>query len=548
MYNGAREDILGSYVETYIISHLDGHFSVFYFVPKDTDARAVRIYATLNGSPLQGFPTHVPFADENFAPSCELDPLSQSVADPLRRQLCALAEQRIEGALKESPQRRMKKFNVSSFEVVSEIQKLKPLSHGEGNSVAVGGYNSESKDFPGESEMEQFNLDVSPSGNLLPPSRNKALSKGPSREQRTRSAKQVNRNLETVVGASEETIKQWRNAIKTVDSLLPSILCAPGKEELVLTHRGMPVRFLSWDELRKTLREFRAVMKKKEAHRTHSGARADTLSSIYGGRPPPGPNLEVLEKGDSFLTLRWTDVSIPEIGNMSVHRYILLEMNMGAAVIDKKFCERVSGKTRVNPDSFAKPKQPIPRCLQIKLIGLNPGREYHFRLALVNGVGRGSFSPIVCSVKTRAGRPCPPPCEPVALGTTTSTATLLWISPEQDGGSGILSYEVISTLDDIFLVEELGAAAAGSQLARRASLMNEEAAASNGLSKEALQLICSYPQSRIRVAEIVGLEPNILYNFTVAAVNSVGVGAATSLSPDVQTKSTIPPPLEPPGK
>jgi predicted phage tail protein len=118
--------------------------------------------------------------------------------------------------------------------------------------------------------------------------------------------------------------------------------------------------------------------------------------------------------------------------------------------------------------------------------GLNPGTTYTFQIASVNAIGQSSKASV--SVTTTAASAPGTPRNFHRSATTTSTITLSWNAPNNNGGAAITSYKL----------EQEDSATNTWTLLQDANLFNKE------------------------VSNLVGKQS---YNFRVTAVNSIGASA-----------------------
>uniref|UniRef100_A0A7S3D2R2 Fibronectin type-III domain-containing protein n=1 Tax=Palpitomonas bilix TaxID=652834 RepID=A0A7S3D2R2_9EUKA len=536
-YNGVTARIRhGSKLETSIIDRLDGTFSLFYIVPEESGCSAVDISLQVDGEEVEGFPKTVSVIDageESEAANAEEDALTRAISDPVRRKLVKRAAMAVAAsqvrprsemgsrstlAIAKRPQRAVSAGVLKKGErgsTAGQMQKPAHSSAREGEASADAG-------------LAEFNLAVSPAGRILPP--RQRASRDQARAGRARSAPSDDR--------------QWQRGIDKLDAVL-NVWGAPSYGEEGSEDRETAL--FSAEHWKDKAAQHRRRMKESGNGGAKKGKeeRASVLASIYGARPGAAPPLEVGDVGDTWVQLKWSDLGGPHLGKTAISAYAILEKCGDVALVERSQCAKLANAQRPPKDTLRAPRQPPPPQLSITLSSLQPGVEYSFRMAFLNGEGRGGFSHSTCVVRTKAGKPGKCAVPPVAVGVTSNSATLLWVAPQSDGGAPIEHYEIVTTFDDAFKVREGDARSAGMQLqgaGKEEALLRGQAM---GLSQEALQLIEQNEVDLLRLAEVFGLDHDMNYNFVVAAANKMGTGEASDPSDDVHTVDTVPPPMEP---
>lgn len=148
----------------------------------------------------------------------------------------------------------------------------------------------------------------------------------------------------------------------------------------------------------------------------------------------------------------------------------------------------------------------------ISLTGLTNTQKYYVRVAAVNASGIGPYTDWFGPLTPVAAKLSPASAPPllVARATAALTATVLWQSPADNGGSAVTGYRLESSSN------------AG-----------------------ATWVLASSPAAGDVSAVISGLNANATYVFRVAAVTAFGTGQYTSASAPVAIYGTQTPPSEP---
>ena len=145
-------------------------------------------------------------------------------------------------------------------------------------------------------------------------------------------------------------------------------------------------------------------------------------------------------------------------------------------------------------------RHPPGTSLSLDVTGLENGTRYAFRVAAVNAMGTGPWSP---SVTARPVGPPGPVLEPESVGSLTSI-TLTWKAPENDGGRPLLGYRVdykLSSSQDWIGLPRIPA---------------DET-----------------------TATVDGLTPGESYDFRIVAISKAGVGPSSPAGVDLPTLSGV---------
>ena len=228
------------------------------------------------------------------------------------------------------------------------------------------------------------------------------------------------------------------------------------------------------------------IQAKTSAYTTAPSGASNTLTISVPNAVPPAPGTPSGTVASSAqINLTWTAPS-NNTGSAVTDYLVYYSSNSGSTW--ETFTASVSTSTSRN------------------ITGLTAATSYIFKVAAKNSVGYGPFSSNSSSYTTLSGPQVPETPTAVSAGSaTTSSLSVSWTAPSNDGGAAISSYWLQKSSD-------------------------------NGVTWETVTVSASSPQT------VSGLTISTSYVFRVAARNSIGYGPFSAASTAVSTSANTPAP------